>query len=308
MKGQVRQFEPVNPIYGLLHKTIDEALEQLDATRPILDESIHNARKSMKNSRAELRLLRKGMPGAAYQSENTRLRDAGRALSPIRDARSVIDAFNSLCSKFAEELEGVEVVPLEKILHSKLAKARSALQLDMPGESVQLQNCNHLLEDCLSLAKKEHFSSIDSAVIHSGVKRMYRKGRNAFAQAKAERTTEALHECRKQAKYLFNGLNVIVIAPPHSNSKVLKHARRLAERLGDDHELAMLSEEISADDYRSVNAETIKVFRKLIEQRRGKLQNDSLKVGEKLYQQKPREFTKKVMQDVVLPSRTLQQT
>ncbi|HET7061858.1 MAG TPA: CHAD domain-containing protein [Nitrosospira sp.] len=307
MKGQIRQFKPVNPVYGLLHKTIDEALEQLDATRPILDESIHNARKSMKNSRAELRLLREGMPGVAYQTENTRLRDAGRALSPIRDARSVIDAFNSLRNNFAKELEGVDVAPLEEILHSKLAKARSQLQLDMPDQSAQLQNCNHLLEDCLSLAKKEHFSSIDSVVIHSGVQRIYRKGRNAFAQAKAERTTEVLHECRKQAKYLFNGLNVLVIATPNGNSKALKHARRLAERLGDDHELAMLSEQISADDYVSVNAETIKVFRKLIEQRRAKLQNDSLKVGEKLYQQKPREFTKKVMQDVVLPSRNLRQ-
>lgn len=307
MKGQVRQFQPVNPIYGLLHKTIDEALEQLDAARPILDESIHNARKLMKNSRAELRLLRQGMPDVAYQTENARLRDAGRSLSPIRDARSAIDAFNSLRNKFAKELEGVDVPSLETILHSKLAKARSQLQLDMPDQSAQLQNCNHLLEDCLSLAKKEYFSSIDSAAIHSGVKRIYRKGRNAFSQAKAESTTEVLHECRKQAKYLFNGLNVLVVATPNGNSKVLKHARRLAERLGDDHELAMLSEEISTDDYVSVNAETIKVFRKLIEQRRAKLQNDSLKVGEKLYQQKPREFTKKVMQDVVLPSRTFQQ-
>jgi CHAD domain-containing protein len=164
-----------------------------------------------------------------------------------------------------------------------------------------------LLEDCLSLAKKEHFSSIDSAVIHSGLKRIYRKGRNAFAQAKAERTTEALHECRKQAKYLFNALNVLAVATPDGTTKALKHARWLAERLGDDHELAMLSQEISADGYMSVNAETIKAFRKLIEQRRGRLQNDSLKVGEKLYQQKPRGFTKKVMQDTVLPSRTLKQ-
>lgn len=308
MKGQVQAVKPINPIYGLLRQTIDEALDQLEPTRPILDESIHNARKSMKKSRAELRLLRKGMPDVAYQAENSRLRDAGAALSPVRDSRSLFDAFDSLQDKFDKELEGVDLAPLEKILRSNLAKARSQLQLDTPDKSAELQNCNHLLESCLSLAKKEYFSSIDSSAIHSGVKRIYRKGRSAFAKAKAERTTEALHECRKQAKYLFNALNGLAVATLDGNSKVMKRANRVGERLGDDHELAMLSEKISGGAYASVTPTTVNFLQRLIEQRRAKLQSDALRAGKKLYGEKPREFTEKAMQNVALPSHVSRQT
>ncbi len=302
MKGQAGPITPVNPIYGLLHETIDETLEQLEPTQPILDENIHNARKSMKRSRAALRLLRDGMSDTAYRKENSGLRDAGRAFSPLRDARSLIDAFDSLRDRYARELEGVELAPVEKILYSTLVKARRHLHLNAPGKSAELKSCTRLLEDCLMLAKQENFSSINPGVVNSGLKRVYRKGRRAFAEAKAARTTEALHECRKQAKYLLNAIDGLTFPNRDSNSKILKWADQLGENLGDDHELATLSQEISKGDYAPVDTEVIKVLRELIERRRAKLQKNSLRLGEKLYRQKSKKFAKKVMKDVSLPS------
>jgi hypothetical protein len=40
----------------------------------------------------------------------------------------------------------------------------------------------------------------------------------------------------------------------------------------------------------------------LIEQKRITLQDDALKLGEKIYRQKPRKFAKKVLRGAVLPS------
>ncbi len=126
MKQAMRPDGPDNPIYRRLRETIDEALEQLEPARPVPDENIHTARKSLKKARAVLRLLRDGMSNDAYQAENSGLRDAGRVLSPIRDARSLIDAFDSLHDRYTKELEQVELEPLRKILHSNLTKARRA--------------------------------------------------------------------------------------------------------------------------------------------------------------------------------------
>jgi len=155
MKQAIRPDGPDNPTYGRLRETIDQALEQLEPGQPVPDENIHTARKSLKKARAVLRLLRDGMSDDVYQAENSGLRDAGRVLSPIRDARSLIDAFDSLHDRYTKELEQVELEPLRKILHSNLTKARRRLNLDLPAKSAELKNCIRGLEDCLVLTKRE---------------------------------------------------------------------------------------------------------------------------------------------------------
>jgi CHAD domain-containing protein len=303
MKQATRSDSPANPIYRLLRETIDEALEQLEPGQPVPDENVHTARKSLKKARAVLRLLRDGMSDEAYQAENSGLRDAGRVLSPIRDTRSLIDAFDSLHDRYATELEGVELAPLRKILHSNLTKARRRLHLDLPAKSVELKSCIRLLEDCTVLPKRENFSAIDPAVAGRGLQRIYRKGRTAFAEAKTVKTTEALHECRKQVKYLFNAIDGLGNSHNNNgNSKVLKWTDRLGDRLGDDHELAVLSLEISRATYTPVDSDAIKILHELIERRRVKLERSALRLGKKLYKQKPGKFRKDLMKQVSLPS------
>jgi CHAD domain-containing protein len=305
MKQATRSDSPANPMYRLLREIIDEALEQLEPVQPVPDENVHTARKSLKKARAVLRLLRDGMSNEAYQAENSGLRDAGRVLSPIRDTRSLIDAFDSLHDRYATELEGVELAPLRKILHSNLTKARRRLHLDLPAKSVELKSCIRLLEDCTVLPKRENFSAIDPAVAGPGLQRIYRKGRTAFAEAKTAKTTEALHECRKQVKYLFNAIDGLVNSHSNGNngnSKILKWADRLGDRLGDDHELAVLSLEISRATYTPVDSGAIKILHELIERRRVKLERSALRLGKKLYKQKPGKFRKDLMKQVSLPS------
>jgi CHAD domain-containing protein len=305
MKQAMRPDGPDNPIYRRLRETIDEALEQLEPARPVPDENIHTARKSLKKARAVLRLLRDGMGDDAYQAENSSLRDAGRVLSPIRDARSLIDAFDSLHDRYMKELEQVELEPLRKILHSNLTKARRGLHLDSPAKSKDLKNCIRGLEDCLVLTKREDFAAIDPAVAGSGLQRIYRTGRKAFAEARAVRTTEALHEYRKQVKYLFNAIDGLVNSHNNGNngnSKILKWADRLGDRLGDDHELAVLSLEISRATYTPVDSDVIRILHELIQRRRVKLERDALRLGKKLYAQKPGKFRKDLMKHVSLHS------
>ncbi|SEK82123.1 CHAD domain-containing protein [Nitrosovibrio tenuis] len=303
MKQATRSARPANPAYRLLHETIEEALGQLDSAQPIPDENIHAARKALKRARAALKLLRDGMSNAAYRMENSGLRDAGRILSPIRDARSLVDAFDSLHDRYSNELQGVELAPLQKILHSNLTKARRHLHLDLPAKSAELKRCIRLLEDSLVLAKREDFLSIDSAVIGSGLQRIYRTGRKAFAEAKAARTTEALHEYRKQVKYLFNSIDGLTSSEDgRTPKKILKRADRLGDRLGDDHELAVLSVEISRATYTPVDSAAIRILHELIERRRVKLEKSAFKLGKKLYEQKAGKFRKGLMKRMPLPS------
>ena len=283
-----------HPAEKLLHTSVGEALERLQAPQPISDEAIHDARKALKKARADLRLLQDGMSKPTYQAENAGLRDAGRFLSPLRDARSLIEAFDSLHARYIDELQGVELAPLQKILRGNLAKARR--HLHPQGKSADLGNCIRLLEDSLDLANQGDFSSINSSTIGPGLRRVYRKGRKAYAEAKTVPTTEALHEWRKQAKYLLNAMDGL-----HSSKKdrergkvvkILKRADRLADYLGDDHELAMLAQETARGAYAAIDGDVIKKLDALIEPRRMKLQKRAFILGKKLYDEKPKRFTK----------------
>src|ERR1700755_2170124 len=58
------------------------------ADSPLPDSGVHEARKMLKKARAGLRLHRAAFSKADYRRHNTELRDAGRLLSPLRDART----------------------------------------------------------------------------------------------------------------------------------------------------------------------------------------------------------------------------
>ncbi|MDQ3187247.1 MAG: CHAD domain-containing protein, partial [Pseudomonadota bacterium] len=198
--GAIRSGTPANPACRLLQTAIGEALEQVNAPQPISDEAIHDARKALKKARAALRLLQDGIRKGTYQTENSGLRDAGRFLSPFRDAKSLIDAFDSLHDRYRDELQDAELAPLHKILHGNLTKARRHFS----RTPTELENCIQLLQKCIALTKKEDFSSINSKTINTGLQRIYQKGRKARIEAETAQTPEALHEWRKQVKYLLN--------------------------------------------------------------------------------------------------------
>ncbi len=60
------------------------------------DDAVHAARKDLKKLRALLRLARAGLGEETFVRENTALRDAGRALSAMRDAQVLVQAFDGL--------------------------------------------------------------------------------------------------------------------------------------------------------------------------------------------------------------------
>ncbi|MGH8763615.1 MAG: CHAD domain-containing protein [Nitrosospira sp.] len=288
---------PVNPACRSLQAAIREALEQVSAPQPISDEAIHDARKALKKARAALRLLQDGMSKPTFRRENSELRDAGRFLSPFRDAKSLIDAFDSLYDRYENKLQDVELAPLRQILHANLTKARRHFS----GTPAELENCIRLLKDCIALTKKRDFSSIRSETIGTGLRRIYRQGSKARAEAERARTPEALHEWRKQVKYLLNAAGDLHLSQEGDVAKTLKWADHLADCLGNDHDLTMLSQEIARGAYAPVDADVIKMLHALIDRRRTKLQKRAFGLGKRLYDKKPKEYVKNMLKQISSP-------
>jgi CHAD domain-containing protein len=247
----------VNPAGQAYVAAVAEARVRL-AARSLAEGTIHETRKALKRARAALRLLRPALGEAAFRAENAALRDAGRCLSPLRDPRSALATLRSL----AERERRAAGPGVARRLEARESRARRA---------VRLEDCLRILER----SRHDEFTLLDPARLEEGLRGIYRKGRRKFAKAGDRAGTEALHEWRKDVKYLLNALQLLGLA----ESKPAKRAGRLAERLGEDHDLALLGRDAPA-------------LHPTIEERRARLRKDALALGKKLYAKKPKRYAR----------------
>jgi hypothetical protein len=93
-------------------------------------------------------------------------------------------------------------------------------------------------------------------------------------------------------KYLQQALAIAADGGSRRLKKLSKRAAKVAERLGDDHDLATLEAKILALPLHS-KAERKLVAR--IEARRAKLQKKALKLARRVYRRKPAAFVRKLL-------------
>ncbi|HEX4985286.1 MAG TPA: CHAD domain-containing protein [Burkholderiales bacterium] len=262
MRGDTR--EPV--------ASIDAALAALAAT-PVSDEGIHDARKAIKKARAALRVMREGLGETRYRTENEALRDAGRCLAPVRDAKSLSAAFESMRDSGPSARERGRI-------DKALAARRSASRREL-DRSAQLHECIRLLQDSRGRVARWSTGALRSVPAAKGIERIHRAGRKAFAVARRSRTPEALHEWRKQVKYLMNALDMTGEHAMPGADEMRADAGKLASLLGDDHDFAQLRRFLAGKPAggEAANAN----MRRRLERQRAKLQKQAFVVGARLY-------------------------
>ena len=90
-------------IRRVAHGRAEDALGLLRDEDADPAEAVHEARKDMKKLRATLKLVRPLIGDETYSRENARFRDAGRALSDVRDAQVRAETVDALAERFADD-------------------------------------------------------------------------------------------------------------------------------------------------------------------------------------------------------------
>jgi CHAD domain-containing protein len=241
---------------------------------------VHKARKALKKARAALRLLREGLDDAAFRAENAALRDAGRCLAPLRDVKAAFGALDELRRRYPEEMRRLDLQKLKDSLQGERQRTRH----DILRSGAAPEKCARLLKRSLARAEEPDFARIGSQPLDQGLERIYRKGRKAFARAMQSGTDDALHEWRKQVKYLLNALDVLYGPAQGKRAKAAQRAGKLADRLGDEHDLVALS----------LRTQAPRGLQPVIEWRRARLKKRAFALGRKLYRQKAKRFVERV--------------
>jgi CHAD domain-containing protein len=253
------------------------------------DPAVHELRRELKRVRAALRLLRPCMGADAYHRENALVRDAARPLTPVRDAAVLPQTLRRLRTRKDGKSGHAFASYFEGVLRQEQHAARRQLK---PGV---LRAAIRVLRAFKRRIEAIPASRLDRAAPSSGLKRTYKSGRNALASVALQSTDEHLHEWRKQVTYLANELECI--APPDSKGfgARLERFRRLARRLGDDHDLAVLNRKIleisklpNAAASKTARQNGAQEFASRVARRREALQSKAFRLGQRLYGRRPR--------------------
>jgi CHAD domain-containing protein len=254
------------PVERRDHSLHDATLSLLDRAIDALasdqgDEAVHTARKATKRIRAALRLLRGSLGPGKYHRENRGVRDAARPLTAVRDT--------FMLQRTLRSMTGVPP-SVERGLKAEYQRERRGFNRE--GLRTALA---HLKDARRNLSE---FPPVvpETASAAEGLGNTYRAGRKALAKAKSN-DDGALHEWRKQAKYLLNELELLRAVFGLDAKRLRRHADQLAAILGDDHDLGVLSGKLRR--YRAAAPTLVKQ----IEKRRRSLQRRAAQQGAKLY-------------------------
>ena len=266
----------------IVRRETKKALQELPPHRPLRGEAVHDARKRLKKARAALRLMRDALAKDEYRRENERLRDAARPLSAMRDADVLLTTLDGLMRKS----DPVERRVLH-IMRGRLMADRRAVQRRFRAEHA-LATARELVETARRRARRWP-SRRGWSVLGPGLARVYRAGRASHAAARTEASNENLHECRKQTKYLWHQLQFLERVRPGRMRRLQNRAHALSDRLGDDHDLAVLRDKLEAARAALPDG-AVRRIAPIIEARRKRLQREAFALAERLYDEPPARF------------------
>jgi CHAD domain-containing protein len=253
---------------------LDDVADGLDVTD---EQSVHAARKSFKRLRAVVRLTRDQLGDAPRRRENAAFRDAGRELSSARDARVLVDTLDKLDPEGFADLRSALVADYDRATDAAGRPDEAAVRT--------------AVRDARGRVGRWRLNGNGTAGLASGLARMQRRGRRAYKAAKKDSSTEHLHELRKRTKDLWHAAEILRSADPKRMDRLAKDAHKLADLLGDDHDLATLGE--AAERHRAtLTPDELARLDALITESRGHLQGKALRRARKLYATKPRKLAK----------------
>jgi CHAD domain-containing protein len=291
MSSRSFRLEPGEPIpdgvrrvaRGRIDHAVDELRGETDSTR---EEAVHEARKDMKKLRALLRLVRGELGDDLYRSENACYRDTARQLAGMRDADVMLATLGDLEERYGD-LPG-DAPRLRPALLAHRFRT-SALSPNLGAAVATLTNARARVEDW-------PLESGGFEAFEEGLRRIYRQGRRDYRAARELPRAEHVHEWRKRVKDLWYHASLLrdVTWKPVM-SALADEAHELSERLGDDHDLAVLREwaHQHAGALNGANP-MLRGFDVIVESRRAELQEEAFADGERLYADKPSVFVGRV--------------
>lgn len=266
---------------------LDQAIADLsEGIREDPVEAIHSARKAIKKERSLLRLFREAIPAKQRRRENEALRGAARGLSSARDGDVMIETLDKLSERFAGQVPARTFDEIRKRLESERDSERGELVgSSLEAGAVQELDAVRLRVDDWKL-RRGGWKALESGLI-----RTFKRGNDGLTRAREDRSLETWHEWRKRVKDLWYHDRLLAPSCGPAVEGHAEDAHRLADLLGDDHDLGVLHQRLTSGETAAVDVESLI---SLIDHRRGELQREALHIGGRVYAESPDAFGRRM--------------
>lgn len=281
MAYRLRLQDTAGSVRKVAHQRIDKAVNALCVPESGYGAGVHQARKRFKEVRALLRLVRKPL-GEVFKQESQRLRDLGRVLAQTRDAGAMLESWDLLAKRFPDAFAEAD---FRKVRQRLAVRARAEhADAGLAEQIAEVIDQLHGITDGINdwSLEKQGFD-----LLRAGIRRTYADGCEELAKARLDRSAEQLHEWRKRVKDHWYHTQLLTPIWPSLMRLRSQSLKRLADMLGDDHDLAMMCELMQTQPALFGDQTLRERIARAIRQRRNELQKAAFELGEKLYLESP---------------------
>ncbi len=290
MAFELKKKESVcKAVKRLGRKRIEKALSDLQRCERL--DAVHGVRKEIKQLRALLRLVRGALAQSDYRKCSDTLREAAGHLGAARDAHVKVNALTDLIAHFKTELSPSSFDEIKRLLRTNCQQQQSVLSRSGASRKV-----GGLLKNVSGELGSLRLKARGWNAIGPGIERSYRDGRRGYRLAKETGNPEHFHEWRKRVKDLLYQIGLLCRIWPEQMNATETELKHLGERLGDDHDLFLLTEPSAMKQFRKLAEEEVEPLQALVEERQGELRAQALSLGARFYQEKPSVFCKRLGQ------------
>ncbi len=268
---------------------VAKAIDEIEDAEVDVHEAVHEVRKRCKKIRGLVRLVRPAFPG--YSAANARFRDLARQLAPIRDATTLLEAFDMLMGRVETVVRADAFAPVRAVLRDR----RDTIAEDLDA-SARLDAVRADLQEAAAAAEAWDLDDGGADAVVHGLGRTFRRATAAMAEAYDGSgdgpAAERFHEWRKRVKYhryharLLRRMWDPVLDPWRDEAK------RLSDLLGDDHDLAELRAVLAREADRFEDAD-LPFLHALIDLRQEELRRAARPLGRRLFAEKPRHHVRR---------------
>lgn len=282
-------FDPASDVLDEVRRIAhDQAATAIrDLTDPADDVvgAIHDCRKRCKKLRGLVRLVRPAL-GDHYQLANQVFRDAARQLGPLRDAHALATTFEALLDAQHKQLgeDHLDGVRDGLARRSEAAARRATPDSPEVATALELLRRGEAMIDGWTLSE----SGFDA--VSGGLRKTYARGRRALDSAIDAPTTEHFHEYRKRTKYTWYHVRLLGETAPAITKPLQHRLHDLSDTLGDDHDLAVLSDQLREEPDDFDGDEQVAAAMLRIDGQRADLQRRAVSAGARLHAEKPKAF------------------
>jgi CHAD domain-containing protein len=276
-------------VQRIAQEELDNAINELRRRdRQKRDEAVHECRKSIKKTRALLRLMRPEL-GRVFGTENKVLQGVGRRLSELRDIAAIIGTFDKIVKKDAKAGHAKTLASFRKELLARKRKAEHAMDID-----TLLASEAQPLEKMRRRVKKWPVSADGFAAIAPGLERTYKDGRKALAVAHKQARPQDFHEWRKRVKDHWYHVRLLEDLWTEVATAYEGSLHDLETWLGEDHNSVVLLEKVTSEPKAFGDDKSVELFTQLVKEYQKELRDNSRSLGDRIYEETPKRFVRRM--------------